>query len=195
MNYWAGQAEGTDNPFAGGFYNVMGGLASLWTPCTSDATMGVLSIAIGANAWGRSPQYWQYYPKGDVGYKSPWLTKGTKFRPPYLTGKSAREALNLPPWNEGTAVRPVNVDPSKPIVGPRNPLPKKTGVIQTQEMVKSILAEINSLNSDKFFREFDMLNQKIFIKIYSINMNIYVLKFKIYLLLVLKLYIFPRGTL
>jgi RHS repeat-associated protein len=36
LTYWANKGATTDNPWAGGFYNVMGGLSALWTPCTSD---------------------------------------------------------------------------------------------------------------------------------------------------------------
>src|SRR3989338_10819290 len=46
LNYWAGQAARADNPLAGGFYNTMGGLAALWTPCTSDATAGIMAGSV-----------------------------------------------------------------------------------------------------------------------------------------------------
>lgn len=42
LNYWANKANQTDNSLLGGFYNLMGGLAALWTPCTSNATAEVL---------------------------------------------------------------------------------------------------------------------------------------------------------
>ena len=121
LNYWANQAAQTSNPLAGGFYNFMGGLASLWTPCSSDATATVLSSAVGINAYGKMPAWYQYYPKGNPGYQSPWLARGTNFGAPYRTGQGATEALNLPPWNPGTSVRRMNIPSGEPIAGPRVP--------------------------------------------------------------------------
>ncbi|MFA5060280.1 MAG: RHS repeat-associated core domain-containing protein [Candidatus Omnitrophota bacterium] len=124
LNYWASRAALARNPFEGGLYNTLGFFSALWTPCTSDATFTVLGLATGVNAYGKSPAYWQYYPKGNPKYASPWLTKGTKFSPPYKTGAGAQKALNLPPHNPGTAVRPMRIGPGEQIAGPRTPRPQ-----------------------------------------------------------------------
>ncbi len=65
-----------------------------------------------------------FYPKGDTAYQSPWLAKGTRFRAPYKVGEEARNALNLPPRNAGTAVRKMKINPNEPIAGPRVPKPQ-----------------------------------------------------------------------
>jgi RHS repeat-associated protein len=75
----------------------------------------------GKDGDGEKAKWWQYYTKGWKKFKSKWFVKGIKGKPPYKLGKEAREALNLPPENEGTAVQPYN---PKKIVGPRTPKPK-----------------------------------------------------------------------
>ena len=62
--------------------------------------------------------FWQYFTKGWKKFKSPWFVKGKGLKPPYKLGKEAREALNLPKDNKGTAVQPYY--PEK-VVGPQRP--------------------------------------------------------------------------
>ncbi|MBL8013328.1 MAG: hypothetical protein JNN05_05720 [Candidatus Omnitrophica bacterium] len=54
LTYWAEKAAGAKNPFYGGFYNTMGFLSALWKPCTSDATVAVLSAALGGAALAKN---------------------------------------------------------------------------------------------------------------------------------------------
>ncbi len=113
VNYWANQAAQTNNPLAGGFYNLMGGLASLWTPCTSNATATTLAFGI----WEARPLY-QYYPAGNPGYTSSYFTRGWGWGAPYKTGQEAVSKLALPKYNPGTAVRRANVNPFQYLKGP-----------------------------------------------------------------------------
>lgn len=97
---------------AGGFFS------SLWTPCTSDATFTTLTVAYSANAYvGRS--FWQYYPSGNAAYNSRYLTRGPGWWPPYSFGDDAVKKLSLPPWNPGTAARPVPSRWNQWVGGPR----------------------------------------------------------------------------
>ncbi len=96
----------------GGFFS------ALWTPCTSDKTFTTLTVAYSANGYvGRS--FWQYYPANNPAYNSRYLTRGRGWRPPYRLGDDAVEELALPPWNPGTAVRPVPSRWNQWVGGPR----------------------------------------------------------------------------
>ena len=68
--------------------------------------------------------FWQYYSANNPNYESSWLIKGTETSPPFALGEEARNALNLPPWNDASAVRKVDVDPNEPIAGPGTPKPQ-----------------------------------------------------------------------
>ncbi|SRR5947207_5240921 len=46
--YWADKAIETGNPL----YNIPGGIAALWTPCTSDATAATLLVGYAARVFG-----------------------------------------------------------------------------------------------------------------------------------------------
>ncbi len=120
LNYYASRWSETGNPL----WTVPGFFSALWTPDTYLSTSTVLATAYGVNLWGKTPRYYQYYPKGNPSYDTPWLTKGTNLGPPYKTGSPAQKALNLPPYNPGTAVRPVSVSRGESIVGPRTPKPQ-----------------------------------------------------------------------
>lgn len=63
--------------------------------------------------------FWQYYPASNPGYNSPWLTRGWGFNPPFAPGAAAQSPLQLPPWNPGTATRPVVPRWYEPVRGPR----------------------------------------------------------------------------
>lgn len=62
--------------------------------------------------------YWQYYPKGNEAYSSPWMVRGNS--PPYELGNQARKALNLPDYNPATDVRNVDIKWWEFIRGPRS---------------------------------------------------------------------------
>jgi RHS repeat-associated protein len=97
-------------------YAIPGAIASLWTPQSAPKTAGVLSVGAGFGKWSSRP-YWQYYPAGNPGYNSTWMTRGWGWSPPYAVGAEARSALALPPYNPATAVRPVF--PTGFVRGPR----------------------------------------------------------------------------
>ena len=83
----------------------------------SAAVNGLVSAGLGAY-FGRP--FWQYYPHGNPGYATNWLTRGPGFKPPFAPGEAARDALQLNPGtNPGTAVRPVVEPFYRPTVGPR----------------------------------------------------------------------------
>jgi RHS repeat-associated protein len=113
LDYWAKRWAETGNLW----YAVPAFFSALWTPQTSDATFSALSIGYGSGKWAGRP-FWQYYPSGNPGYSSPWLTRGWGWRPPYTPGSQAAQKLALPPWNPGTAVRPVNPPWWKFVGGP-----------------------------------------------------------------------------
>lgn len=112
--YWANQHNHTGN----GWNAVPGALAALADPCNAWKTGLVLGLGAGAGAHAGRP-FWQYYPAGNPAYSSPWLTRGWGWRPPYQTGSQAADRLALPPWNPGTAVRPVTPRPFDYVGGPR----------------------------------------------------------------------------
>ena len=115
--YWANQSI-HDTGLTSGFDALMGGLASLWTPCTSDATATVLAGGVGIGRYlGRA--FWQYFPAENLGYSSPWMTRGWGWKPPYSLGTEAAKKLALPPYNSATAVRPISPSPFKYVGGPR----------------------------------------------------------------------------
>ncbi len=122
LDYWANQAAQTDNPFLGGFYNLMGGFAALWTPCTSDKTATTLATGAGIGSYLGRPFY-QYYPAGNPGYASNYLTRGWGWGAPYRTGSEAANKLSLPSYNPGTAVRQVKVNPFRYLKGPQRVAP------------------------------------------------------------------------
>jgi RHS repeat-associated protein len=100
----------------GGFFS------ALWTPCTSDATAATLLSGEGLGRWSARP-FWQYYPEGNPAYSSRWLTRGLGWSSPYETGADAQSALALPPWNDGTAVRPYTPGTFEYVSGPRIVVP------------------------------------------------------------------------
>ena len=105
--------------------DLMGGLASLWTPCTSDETAATLAAGEGvARYLGRA--FWQYFPADNPGYESSWLTRGWGPEPPYAPGSEAASNLSLPEYNPGDAVRPVN-PPWWKFVGGPNKVPPDYG--------------------------------------------------------------------
>ncbi|MCB2230156.1 RHS repeat-associated core domain-containing protein [bacterium] len=102
-----------------------GFFASLWTEDTWFGTASTLAAAnIGQRPIGVPRRYWQYYPEGNLNYSSPWVAGSYGAKPPYSLGTPARQALNLPPYNPGTAVRAVRVRCYEPIRGPRIPKPR-----------------------------------------------------------------------
>lgn len=114
---WADAEVSTGNSL----YAIPGVVASLWTPSTAPATATVLSVGSGLGAWSARP-YWQYYPAGDMAYRSTWLTRGLGWKPPYAVGAEARSALALPQYNSATAVRAVY--PRGYVRGPRQVKPQ-----------------------------------------------------------------------
>jgi len=112
--YWADRHVQTGNPL----YAVPGVLAALWTPDTAVSTAVTLGTAGLASIHATRP-YWQYFPAGNAGYSSSWITRGLGWKPPYAPGTQAAEKLSLPPYNPGTAVRPVEVPWWQPVRGPR----------------------------------------------------------------------------
>jgi|GEM_PF-2544993 len=109
--YWANLQVQTGN----GAYGLPGSLATLADPCNAGTTATVLGVGSGLGAWAGRP-YWQYYPAGNPAYNSRYLTRGLGWKPPYQPGPQAAQNLALPPYNPGTAVRPVN--PSGFVGGP-----------------------------------------------------------------------------
>jgi len=97
--------------------DLMGGWASLWTPCTSHETaLTRLSGEGAARYLGRA--YWQYFPADNPDYESSGLTRGWGWEPPYEPGPDAARNLALPEYNPGDAMRPVNPPWWEPIQGP-----------------------------------------------------------------------------
>lgn len=116
--YWATLSINPNNAwYQAAFYDLMGYFASLWTPCTSDATFATLSAAWGVAKWVGRP-FWQYYPAENPAYSSPWLSRGWGWKPPYTPGPETAQKLALPPYNPGTAVRPVSPSWWQPVGGP-----------------------------------------------------------------------------
>jgi hypothetical protein len=106
-----------------GLYSVPGALASLWTPETAPETIVVLGAASGLGQWSGRP-FWQYFPEGNAGYRSTWLTRGAGWEPPYETGLEAASNLALPSYNPGSAVRAVRPPWHKYVRGPRVTAPQ-----------------------------------------------------------------------
>ena len=100
--YWARVQVRTGN----WGYGIPGAIATLADPCNASTTSAVLGVGAALGAYLGRP-FWQYYPAGDSGYASPWTTRGWGWNPPYQPGTEAAQKLGLPPWNPGTAVRPV----------------------------------------------------------------------------------------
>ena len=98
--------------------DLMGGLASLWTPCTSNETALTLLSGEGAARYLGRP-FWQYFPADNPGYESSWLTRGWGWEPPYAPGPDAASNLSLPEYNPGDAVRPASPSWWEPVRGPR----------------------------------------------------------------------------
>jgi RHS repeat-associated protein len=116
--YWASLAiKPTNAWYQTAFYTTAGLFASLWTPSTSEATFAVLSAGLGVSHHLGRP-YYQYYPEGNPGYSSKYITRGWGWGPPCSVGKDAVAKLALPPWNPGTAVRQVKPCPWRYIKGP-----------------------------------------------------------------------------
>ena len=99
--------------------DLMGGMASLWTPCTSNATAATLLTTEGAARYLGRP-FWQYFPANNPGYESSWLTRGWGWEPPYEPGSEAARNLALPEYNPGDAVRPASPSWWEPVRGPRS---------------------------------------------------------------------------
>jgi hypothetical protein len=122
--FWAAQSISSNNsPGQQTIAAAMGVVAALWTPCTSGKTAAILSAGLGAGAYLGRP-YWNYYPKGDPGYPANWLTRGWGWSPPHAPGAQAAKNLALPPWNPGTAVRPVSPPWWQPVAGPQPIAPR-----------------------------------------------------------------------
>ena len=122
--YWAERSIDPNNKwYQDAFYYIMGLAASLWTPCTSDATFSTLTAAYGAAKYFGRP-FWQYYPVENPTYYSRWLTRGWGWKQPFKVGTEARSALNLPPWNPATAVRQIKPKWYEPVIGPGTPKPQ-----------------------------------------------------------------------
>jgi len=111
--WYAQQQIATGNPL----WAIPGSIASLWTPETYQNTGWTLITAYQIGTYLGRP-YYQYYPAGNEGYASPYLTRGRGFSQPFKTGAEAAEKLSLPPYNPGTAVRTVRPNPFRYIKGP-----------------------------------------------------------------------------
>jgi RHS repeat-associated protein len=93
--YWAEVSIQSDLWYQRTGATLLGLFASLWTPCTSDATFAVLTAAAGVGQYLGRP-FWRYIgpnsrPDGR------WLTRGPGSNPPY--GRNfdlARDQLQLP---------------------------------------------------------------------------------------------------
>lgn len=115
--YWADQSLNPNNAwYETAFDDLMGGLASLWTPCTSDSTLSVLLAAEGAGRYSGRP-FWRYVgPESNP--ESGWLARGSGWQAPYGTDFStAKDALQMPYMPNG--VEPVDVPWYQPVIGPR----------------------------------------------------------------------------
>lgn len=112
--FWANQQVQTSNSL----YAVPGALATLADPCNANTTALALGAGAMAGAYLGRP-FWQYYPAGNAGYSSLWMTRGWGWKPPYPTGPQAAQKLALPPYNPATAVRPVPPSPFQYVGGPR----------------------------------------------------------------------------
>ncbi|MDD5680360.1 MAG: hypothetical protein PHI59_03870, partial [Candidatus Omnitrophica bacterium] len=73
-----------------------------------DISRGASIAALSAEAAYSTRPFHQYYPEGNTGYTSPYMTRGNGWSPPYKTGQEAVSNLSLPPHNPGTAVRAVD---------------------------------------------------------------------------------------
>jgi RHS repeat-associated protein len=123
LDYWASRIDDTSLSTAERAMSAaMAFFAALWTPCTSDATLATLAGAQAAGSYLGRP-FWQYYPAGNPGYQSNWLTRGWGWKPPYAPGQEAAAKLALPPWNPGTAVRPVSPPATTFVGGPNTVAP------------------------------------------------------------------------
>ena len=72
--------------------------------------------------WGMRP-YWTYYTRGTQ-TTSKWMTRSWGWWKPYKFGHPARKALNLPRWNEATAVKRISAKSLRHVMGPRHPKPQ-----------------------------------------------------------------------
>ena len=115
--YWANLSIDPNNNIAEqAFYGLMGSLASLWTPCTSDETALTLAPTGAVGKWLGRP-FWRYVgPKSNP--LSPWMTRGPGWKAPYENNFSkAKDALQMP--FKPTNVEKANVPWYKPVRGPR----------------------------------------------------------------------------
>lgn len=117
--YWANLQAQTGNAL----YGLPGAAATLADPCNANTTASVLGVGAMAGAYLGRP-FWQYYPAGNPGYSSPWMTRGWGWKPPYQPGQQAAQQLALPPYNPATAVRPVSPSPFQYVGGPRTVQPQ-----------------------------------------------------------------------
>ena len=121
--YWATKSIDSRNGFGQNiFYGLMGGLASLWTPGASEETFLTLFPGEALGKWAGRPFY-RYFTEG-VEYTGSWSTRGWGWNPPHELGYEARRALNLPPYNEATAIQKYMPKWYKPVTGPRTPASK-----------------------------------------------------------------------
>ena len=79
-------------------------------------------LGTGLAKWINRP-YWQYYPAGNPGYASNWVTRGLGWKAPYAVGQEAVQKLSLPANrlinpNPATAVRQVKIPWWQPMRGP-----------------------------------------------------------------------------
>ena len=118
VDYWASRYNRTHSAVD----LVAGIAASRWTEDNWFGTASTLacSMPIGRMA-GVPRSYWQYYPKNDPWYRTDWLAASSSANPPYALGREARRALNLPYWNDASALRQVNVRWYQIVRGPRTP--------------------------------------------------------------------------
>ena len=69
-----------------------GVLASMWTPDSCRTTASILLGGLGAGRYLGRP-YWQYFPLGNPGYRSDWITRGWGWKPPYALGPEVLSEL------------------------------------------------------------------------------------------------------
>ncbi len=118
--YWANASQDSGNTWIEtAFDDFMGGLASLWTPCTSNATATVLGSGLGVGQYFGRP-FWRYVgPESNP--ESRWLTRGFGWKAPYGNDFSAAtDALQLPHMPNN--VESVDVPWYQPVIGPRQAL-------------------------------------------------------------------------
>jgi RHS repeat-associated protein len=115
--YWANRSLAPTNKwYETALYNFMGGLASLWTACTSDDTMLTLFGSGGMGRYFARP-FWRYIgPNSNP--VSRWIARGPGWKPPYGTDfAKAKDALQMP--HMPSSLEKVKVRWYEPVRGPR----------------------------------------------------------------------------